>query len=268
MFRRLLSRWALLGWVALVLAGAVSGLLSPCAAAITFLVGTAILSIGVFFPGTRMYAEWQSRVRDGCIALTFDDGPHPDTTRRVLALLAEHGQRATFFVIGRKVEAHPEVARDLVRQGHAIGIHSFEHPWLYALLPPQRVLSDIRRCQEAVRRATGVTPTLFRPPVGLLSPFTAEAARRARVSLVGWSARAFDGVSRRKPEQVLRTLTKKLRESDIVLLHDASEADGSVPAGVEALPAILELMRERGLSSVALHGDEISEPSSPVEVPA
>jgi peptidoglycan/xylan/chitin deacetylase (PgdA/CDA1 family) len=252
MLRGWVSRWAPGLLIALAAGLGSFDLLSPLSAVLGALAGLALLSVGVFFPATGLYADWYTRVLGGGVALSFDDGPHPQSTRRVLAALDEHSQHATFFVIGWKVEARPDVVREIAARGHAIGVHGFDHDRLHALQRPEQVAQDIRRSQEAVRRACGVTPTLFRPPLGFVSPFTADGARRAGVTLVGWSQRAFDGVSRTRPEGVLRRIERKLRPGDIVLLHDAAETERFTPAGVAALPEILGLLHARGLRSVAL----------------
>lgn len=253
MLRSWLSCWApaLIVLAAGSLVGA--GVVSPLGAVVAALIVLVLLSVGVFFPQTRMYAPWHSRLGGGdAVALTFDDGPHPASTRQVLDLLDAHGARATFFVIGRKVEAYPDVVREIVERGHALGIHGFAHDRLHAFKTPERVVADIRRTQRAVYEAAGVTPTLFRPPLGFVSPFTAAGARRAGVTLVGWSLRGLDGLARRRPEQVLRRIARGLRGGDVVLLHDAAEHDGFTPAGIAVLPEILTLLRSRKLHTAPL----------------
>lgn len=207
---------------------------------------------GVMLPRWRMHADSVTRCPGSGIALTFDDGPNPTTTRRVLALLREHGMRATFFVIGRKVEQHPEVVREIVREGHEVALHSFEHSRLYAFKTPAEVVADIERTQLAVREACGETPVLFRPPVGMTSPRTAEGARRAGVRLVAWSVRGYDGLAHGSPHAVLRRVLRGIRPGAIVLLHDAAEHDDFEPASLDVLPAMLGELRARGLTSLRL----------------
>src|SRR5690606_17793523 len=129
----------------------------------------------------------------GLVALTFDDGPDPRTTPRILDLLERRGQRATFFVIGQKAEAHPELLRRIHAGGHLLALHGYIHRWFYAFLTPTTVQQDIQRTQDAVEAATGTRPVLFRPPVGQASPRTVAGARRAGVAIVGWSTRTGDG---------------------------------------------------------------------------
>src|SRR5579884_4128476 len=104
------------------------------------------------------------------VALTFDDGPHPKWTPRVLDLLAERGAKATFFVVASKAERHPEVVRAILDAGHAVGLHSYAHDRLFALRREARVRADLEKGLAALETITGARPTLFRPPVGHTNP--------------------------------------------------------------------------------------------------
>ncbi len=209
---------------------------------------------GVFRPGLSMFADVRTHTPSGKrqVALTFDDGPHPKTTRQVLEILNQRGARATFFVIGRKVDEYPDVLREMVQGGHGVGLHGYRHDRLYALKPPAYVAKDIERTQQSVQNACGERPVLFRPPIGFISPRTAAGARRARVSFVGWSARAYDGTGPRAPSSILRQVEPKLRDGAIILLHDAAERDDFTPSALEALPALLDAIESRGLSAVTV----------------
>jgi peptidoglycan-N-acetylglucosamine deacetylase len=211
-------------------------------------------TLGVIVPQLEMYADvlWKGDPASRAVALTFDDGPHPVTTRRVLEALDQAGARATFFVVGRKVEQYPDVVREINARGHAIGLHGFEHNRLFTLKAPSYVLDDIRRTQEAVERACGLRPTLFRPPIGYITPRTALGAKRAGVSIVAWSARALDGLGQTDVDRVVRRVERKLEPGAIVMLHDASERETFEPATVEALPRILTAIKERGLETVTV----------------
>lgn len=230
-------------------------------AVIAALLYLGLVVAGVLLPQLGMFGDviWQGDGEGREIALTFDDGPHPETTPRILEVLAREGMTATFFVLGNKVEAHPDVVRDIVRAGHGVGVHGYHHYRLYSLLPPRAVEEDIKKAQEAVERAAGVRPRLFRPPVGQVSPRTADGARRAGVEIVVWSVRGFDGLKNADPERIALRVERGLRPGAIVLLHDAAERDDHVPASLEALPKIIAAIRERQLDVVplaALIGDE------------
>lgn len=223
----------------------------------------AILAGLALSPRLEAFGDLLCRVpeAEGLVALTFDDGPDPVTTPRVLDALDAAGQRATFFVIGWKAEAHPDLIREIAARGHQLALHGFHHDRLYSFKPPKLVEQDLVRCQDVIERAAGVRPVLFRPPVGQASPRTFAGARRAGVELVGWSIRPADGLRWTLPEQVAERVATKLGSGDIVLLHDAVErgstVDPRVPPSLDALPRIFEVLRERGLRSVTL--DELIE---------
>lgn len=219
------------------------------------LVGLSVhATLGVLWPQSGMYGNALARGKPGMgqVALTFDDGPHPQTTRAVLEILGAHGVRATFFLLGYKVEAHPEVVREIHAAGHTIGIHGFQHARLFSLRSPSYALSQIKRTQEAIQRACGVTSTLFRPPVGFASYLTFRGAERAAVEIVAWSVRSLDGTRGAKPARVARRVISHLADGAIVLLHDAAERDDFTPASIAALPDILQALRDRGFMAVGV----------------
>lgn len=125
-----------------------------------------VATTGVLLPWLEMYGRVVSRGPAGraCIALTFDDGPHPVTTRRVLATLAPTRHRATFFVLGEKARRHPDVVREIHAGGHTLGVHGDFHDRLHSFRMPWRVHDEITRAGDAVEAATGVRPKFFRPP--------------------------------------------------------------------------------------------------------
>jgi peptidoglycan-N-acetylglucosamine deacetylase len=227
----------------------------PLWLALSAMIGyVALATAGVLVPQLEMYGDvfWRAERGANAVALTFDDGPHPKTTRKVLEILARGGHRATFFVVGRKARQYPDVVREIHAAGHAIGLHGYVHDRLYSLKPPSYVVSDIERTQQAIEEACGVRPTLFRPPVGYVSSRTAVGARNAGVTLVAWSARGIDGFAGTSPERVVQRIEPRLKDGAIVLLHDAAEREDFVPATLEALPAILNTISERGLKAVTV----------------
>lgn len=214
----------------------------------------ALGTAGVFLPGLQMHGKiWCRGPRGrGEVALTFDDGPHPPTTRQVLAALAATRHRATFFVLGDKARRHPEVLREIRDAGHGLAIHGDTHDRLHAFRSAARVCSELQRAQDAVQAAAGVRPQLFRPPIGHTSPQTLRGARRAGVTVVGWSGRGYDGLRGRSPERVRATLRASLHEGAILLLHDAAERDDFVPSSLPVLPEIFADMDRLQLTSVPL----------------
>jgi peptidoglycan/xylan/chitin deacetylase (PgdA/CDA1 family) len=247
-------------WVASIGALALAArsiLLGPLPLAVAlgaFALYVALALTGVMVPRLEMFGDvtWQGDDENGGLALTFDDGPNPQTTPRVLSALASAGVTATFFVIGEKVTRYPDVARAIVDGGHSLGVHGYTHNRLYALLPPSAVVQDIEKTVAAIVDATGVKPRWFRPPVGQVSPRTAAGAKKAGFEIVAWSARGLDGVSRADPDRVLFRLDRGIEPGAILQLHDAAENDDHVPASLEILPRLLSRIEERGLRVVPL----------------
>ncbi len=152
------------------------------------------------------------------IALTFDDGPDPVSTRQVLALLREYNARATFFVLGRQAELYPEVLRDIRASGSEIGNHSYDHP-SFSGLSARQSIAELRRGRLAIGAAGA---KLFRPPYGHARRPTPLLAALAGYATVGWSVDARDW-ERRDGDAMAAELTKKVSPGDIVLLHDRLE---------------------------------------------
>ena len=208
---------------------------------------------GVVNPRSSLYMPvwWRLPAGSDGVALTFDDGPHPERTPAVLDLLARHGQRATFFVIGENVRRHPALTRRIVDEGHAIGLHSDQHSWLFNCWPPGRVRRDLERCAAAIAEATGrPAPTLFRPPVGLKNPIVGFVTGRMRLRTVTWSCRGLDTGSA-DVERVTARLLSGLRPRAILGMHDGAEPSRPRPGMLcpEVLGRLLPVMRERGLVS-------------------
>lgn len=187
------------------------------------------------------------------VALTFDDGPDPATTPAVLDLLDAAGARATFFVVGRRAEAHPELVREVVRRGHRLGNHTHRHPAGFAFLPPAALRREIGRAQGALAELAAAPPRWFRAPAGIRSPWLEPVLASLGLGLVSWTRRGFDTVSG-DPDRVADRLLDGLAAGDILLLHDGGGArtpDGGAVV-LRALERVLGELDRRGLGSVAL----------------
>jgi peptidoglycan/xylan/chitin deacetylase (PgdA/CDA1 family) len=223
----------------LTVAGAVAGGV--------YLVGTFSQASSIFGSNAR------TRRVDGRFALTFDDGPDSRYTRRISEQLAERGHRATFFVLARAVTRHPEIAAQLVADGHEVANHGGDHR-LLALSPPRAVREQIAANEQAVQTATGMLPApLFRAPHGARSPWLAATARRLGYRICGWDGRVFD-TARPGVDEIVERATKLLMPGAVVLLHDGDGSGLGAPRDqtVDALPAILDAASARGLRSVPL----------------
>jgi peptidoglycan/xylan/chitin deacetylase (PgdA/CDA1 family) len=196
------------------------------------------------------------------VALTFDDGPDPEVTPRVLDMLDAQGAKATFFVIGRRAARHPALLREMRARGHAIGNHTHRHPAGFAAFGPWRMRREIAEAGHAIADACGERPTLFRAPMGLRNPLLDPVLAAEGLRLVSWTRRGYD-TRRQPPERVLARLADGLAPRDILLLHDASSApdEAGRPVVLSVLPRLLGRLAQAGLISVAL-------PSAGAGVPA
>lgn len=182
----------------------------------------------------------------GGVALTFDDGPDPAGTPAVLAVLAELGWTATFFLLGSQVRQHPEVARSVAAAGHEIAVHGDRHVNHLRRTAPA-VIADVRAAAEQIRRTTGTAPRWYRPPYGVLTGGTLLAARSAGLTPVLWTAWGKDW-RRTTPAAITATVMRDLREGGAVLLHDSdcTSAEGSWRGTVNSLPLLAAALDERG----------------------
>lgn len=221
------------------------------AAAVAYL---ALIAGGVVILRWRVFVDAVVRGPRGArgVVLTFDDGPHPRWTPRVLEILAERGATATFFVVGRKAEEHPDVVRAILERGHTVGLHSYAHDRLFALRSRGRVRDDLERGIAALEKITGERPLLFRPPIGHTNPTIARVVDALDLTVVGWTASGRDGVASARANDVAARVRRDLRDGAIVLLHDAPERGDREPAAVRALPSILDAVAAERLSVVPL----------------
>ena len=181
-----------------------------------------------------------------CVALTFDDGPDPVYTPKLLDLLREKGVKATFFVVGKRADQYPEIVRRVWAEGHLVGNHTWSHYPLFCFLMPGRLRAEIERCTQSVRRSCGFSPRLFRSPVGLRHPLLAPYLENAGLEYVSWTIRTRDTLTANS--SVLSRRILKAASGDIILLHD--HLPGGADAMLEVLPRVIDELRERGFEFV------------------
>ena len=176
------------------------------------------------------------------IALSFDDGPRPASTARVLAILREHDAHATFFMLGEQVQRHPEAAAAVAAAGHELGNHGWSHR-SWKLLFPSQLQRELDDTADAIAHATGTTPHVVRPPFGRFPESAVAIVHGRGDDLVLWSVDSLDSAGA-DADTIARTVVDAARPGDIVLLHDREWAT------VRALPQILAGLRRKGLQVV------------------
>jgi peptidoglycan/xylan/chitin deacetylase (PgdA/CDA1 family) len=254
MIKRMVGNASFVASSQALLAAALADPGATAAAAVVLWAGSqvAILS-GLLRPRSRLFCPnvWRG-ARQPRVALTFDDGPHPQDTPAILEVLEAKGCRASFFLVGSKVRAHPDLARRVAAAGHEIGVHSDTHPWWFSLAGPGRTLREVVSAAEAVERHSGIRPRRFRPPMGHKNIFLSDALKAAGLEMVTWSVRAFDTV-RRSQERIQAVVLARSEPGSIILMHEGIRRPPGRPSPVPgALAGIIEGLRARGLDPVSL----------------
>lgn len=232
-----------------ILAAAAAGTLAPLVFGWRGVLAWPLAHGLVLYPTLRRNCDWFGPVVTSFettrreVWLTIDDGPHPRDTPAILDLLAEFHALATFFTIGRNVDAHRDLVWRAYREGHQIGNHTYSHPAArFWSLGPAAMGREITHGADAILTATGRRPTVFRPPVGMTNPFVHPALDGQR--LIGWSASGLDGVSARG-DLVVDRLMARARPGAILVLHE-----GGAPGRIETLRMLLRSLREAGYTCV------------------
>ncbi len=180
------------------------------------------------------------------IALTFDDGPWPESTKQVLDILKKENIKATFFEIGQNLKRNPDLAKRLVAEGHVLGNHTWHH-W-YHYLNPQAAAFEIESTSNLIYQTTGVKTNLFRPPGGILRNGVYDYAKNKKYAVIMWSADSVD-YSRPPVPRLIHNIMKESKPGGIVLMHDGG---GNRSHTVEALPQIISTFRKQGYRFVTI----------------
>ena len=179
------------------------------------------------------------------VAITFDDGPHPLYTPKTLRLLKKYNVRATFFCIGKNIQKHPEIFKEIIQEGHTVGNHTFSHSNAFGFYGTAKVIGELSKTIELVENLTGLSMALYRPAFGVTNPSIARAVKKLNLNSIGWNVRSLDTTFRNE-NQVLRRITSKAHKGDIILLHDTSEKS------ILVLERLLVFLEESKLKSVTV----------------
>ena len=178
------------------------------------------------------------------VYLTFDDGPIPEVTPKVLAILAKYNVKATFFMVGENIDKHPEVFQQVVEAGHQLGNHTYNHlkGWK---TPFDEYMSNVARCNKALfeHHPSVFIPTLFRPPYGKATLRQRIALHKMGYTLIYWDILTRDYDASVTPEQMLRLIQRETRPGSIINFHDSLKSNERM---LEVLPKAIEWLQKEG----------------------
>lgn len=245
----------LLGGAGTLIASSLALGVGPLSVGIPAALFAGLMADGIARPASSLLYPTISKgpIDQPRVALTFDDGPDPQTTPRILDALAACNARATFFAIGRNIERHRDIAERIVREGHELGNHSWQHSRLQNFFGRSKQTDDLARSSRQIQEITGMDQLpLYRPPVGLKSPPLSRVAHAMGLRMIAWSLHGRD-TQQDDPQRIAAGVLKRVGAGDIVLLHDGHDLPGRQrAAGANALPLILEGLQARGLQPVTV----------------
>jgi len=230
---------------------------------IRFLIITAAVTISalaiscIFFDEAVMLRKgtfYREPTLDKVAALTFDDGPSPVWTPKILDALKKAGVKATFFMIGEHVEKYPEIAKRVAEEGHEIGNHTYDHHVLiyYTMEELKKELID---AEKIIKNVTGKTTIYFRPPKAWLTPREKEKIKAMGYKIILWSLNSKDWVTF-DDKYIVRFIMHRIRPGDIILFHDSggvfSTEGGDRSETVKAVPILIDKLREKGYKIVTI----------------
>ncbi|TJY39769.1 polysaccharide deacetylase family protein [Cohnella pontilimi] len=184
------------------------------------------------------------------VALTFDDVPDPRYTPKVLDILKKKKVRATFFVVGSRTKKHPGLVKRIHREGHVIGNHSYFHPD-FSKLPLGKMQEQIRRTETLLLNVVGFKPRLIRPPYGEILQDQVKWAKKERYTVVNWDVDSYDW-KQLTGNKIYRNVTRTVRPGSVVLMHAGGGAGQNLSGTVDALPRIIDWLRNNGYELVTL----------------
>ncbi|MFS4493064.1 polysaccharide deacetylase family protein [Maribacter sp. 2308TA10-17] len=179
------------------------------------------------------------------VAITFDDGPHPEFTPKALDLLKNYNAKATFFCIGQQVEKHPEILKRILAEGHLVGNHTYSHSKSFGFFNTAKVVSELLQTNQVIKDLTGKEMKLYRPAFAVTNPMIERAVKQLKVSSIGWNVRSLDTTSRSE-KMILKRITGTVSKGDVILLHDTSQKT------INVLEQLLLFLQEKNLESVTI----------------
>ena len=227
-------------------------------------VAPAVTPTAAPAPDARKLSYTVFHINAKAVALTFNDGPHPKNTPRLLDILKEHGVKATFFLIGKSVEANPQIVKRITDEGHEVGNATWSHKGLRSL-SDERALEELQKAHDAIVAASAVAPRIYRPPFGAVSnKQEAFFMERLHYTTIKWELDTNDWKSPRTVEKVHDSILKDAHAGTIILCHDIHEAT------VDAMPTTLDEMKAKGFEfhtiseMIKIEEDEVKATKAPI----
>ncbi len=217
-----------------------------------FFAGGLFCNAALFYASVRSNCQWFGRVvtrfkpEGKQVWLTIDDGPHSRDTLKILNLLERYKAKATFFVIGKNIAAHPDLACQILKNGHQLGNHSQTHPGsTFWCSPRRRLAREVDLNVDTIERISGISPQLFRAPVGMANIFLHNVLYERKLYLIGWSARGFDTLNR-STETVVEAIMRSVSPGTIILLHEGKNDSQGNPMSLQVIEALLVRLNAEG----------------------
>ena len=191
------------------------------------LVFGVIVTLGVLFLKFNNFLKSVNKLKNNEVLLTFDDGPDPVNTPKILDILKGENVKAIFFVIGHKAEQSPELINRILDEGHLIGDHTYTHNNMMAMFSTAKLIKELTKSQEILKQLTGRRIPIFRAPIGYTNPNYNRALNEFNLHSIGWTLRSYDTITK-DSSKLKERLISKTKASDIVLLHDNLDITVSV----------------------------------------
>ena len=200
----------------------------------------SITAYGVFQIKANYFLNSVNKLNASAVCLTFDDGPDPEITPKILQVLESANIKAAFFVIGKKAELYPDLINEIQKRGHVVGNHSYSHDNMLPFFSFEKFKADIEKCSIIIEKLTGNSPALFRPPFGITNPKYSKMLRQLKMTSIGWSVRSLDTMANDK-NTLVNKVTKAIKPGSILLFHDTKAVT------LSALPEIIEYCNKNGI---------------------